>query len=51
MASRRSRAQNKRQNYLWRAVDKEGQTLDILLQSKRHRTAAEKFFKRLLKGE
>ena len=37
--------------YLWRAVDKEGQTLDILLQSRRNRVAAERFFKRLLKGE
>ena len=37
--------------YLWRAVDKEGHTLDIFQQSKRNKTAAEKFFKRLLKGE
>lgn len=32
--------------YLWRAVDQEGQVLDILVQPKRDKAAAERFFKR-----
>ena len=38
-----------KQYYLWRAVDKEGQVLDILMQSRRNESAAEKFFRKLLK--
>ena len=38
-----------KQYYLWRAVDKEGQVLDILMQSRRNERAAEKFFHKLLK--
>jgi hypothetical protein len=34
---------------LWRAVDQDGITLDILVQSRRNGTAAKRFFKRLLK--
>ena len=35
--------------YLWRAVDQEGEVLDILVQSKRNAWAAKRFFKKLLK--
>jgi putative transposase len=38
-------------HYLWRAVDHDGDTLDILLQRRRHKKAAERFFRRLLKGQ
>jgi putative transposase len=36
--------------YLWRAVDQDGDVLDILVQSKRNKKAAKKFFRKLLKG-
>ena len=36
--------------YLWRAVDQEGQVLDILVQPKRDKVAAERFFKKVLRG-
>ncbi len=36
--------------WLWRAVDQDGYELDILLQSKRNKKAAKRFFKKLLKG-
>ncbi len=36
--------------YLWRAVDQHGNVLDILVQSRRNKAAAKKFFRRLLKG-
>jgi putative transposase len=35
---------------LWRAVDPDGQVLDILVQHRRDKQAAKKFFKKLLKG-
>ncbi len=38
------------QHYLWRAVDQDGNVLDILVQSRRDKAAAKKFFRRLLKG-
>jgi putative transposase len=38
-----------KQYYLWRAVDKEGQVIDILMQSRRNERAANKFFRKLLK--
>ncbi len=38
------------QHYLWRAVDQDGNVLDILVQSRRHKAAARIFFRRLLKG-
>jgi len=41
---------NGRIHYLWRAVDQDGDVLDILVQSKRDRKAAKKFFRKLLKG-
>jgi putative transposase len=34
----------------WRAVDQEGNVLDILVQRRRDKTAAKKFFRKLLKG-
>ena len=36
--------------YLWRAVDQDGNVLDILVQSQRNAKAATRFFKKLLKG-
>jgi putative transposase len=41
---------NGRLHYLWRAVDQDGDVLDILVQSRRDKKAAKKFFRRLLKG-
>ena len=35
--------------YLWRAVDQEGEVIDILLQPRRDRHAAARFFRKLLK--
>ena len=35
--------------YLWRAVDHEGEVLDLLVQSKRNKHAALKLMRRLLK--
>jgi putative transposase len=37
-------------HYLWRAVDQDGNVLDILVQSHRNKKAAKKFFRKLLKG-
>ena len=37
-------------HYLWRAVDREGNVLDILVQRRRDKHAAKKFFRKLLKG-
>ncbi len=39
------------QHYLWRAVDQDGDTIDILVQRRRNKKAAERFFRRLLKGQ
>lgn len=36
--------------YLWRAVDQDGNVLDILVQSQRDAPAAKNFFRKLLKG-
>ncbi len=36
--------------FLWRAVDQYGNVLDILVQSRRNKQAAKKFFRQLLKG-
>src|SRR5258705_1584232 len=41
---------NGRIHYLWRAVDQDGDVLDILVQSKRDKKAAKKFFRKLLKS-
>jgi len=40
---------NGRPHYLWRAVDQDGDILDILVQSRRDKKAAKKFFRKLLK--
>ena len=39
------------QQYLWRAVDQDGDTIDILVQRRRNQKAAERFFRRLIKGQ
>jgi len=39
------------QHYLWRAVDQDGDELDILVQKRRDKKAAMRFFKKLLKGQ
>ena len=36
--------------FLWRAVDQEGNILDILVQRRRDKAAAKRFFRKLLKG-
>jgi putative transposase len=41
---------NGKLHYLWRAVDQEGNVLDILVQSHRNKAAAKRFFRKLLKG-
>ena len=38
-----------KQHYLWRAVDQDGEVVDVLLQKRRDGAAAKRFFKRLLK--
>ena len=40
-----------RHQYLWRAVDEDGDVLDILVQSHRNRRAAVRFFRTLLKTQ
>ena len=42
---------NGKRQYLWRAVDQDGDVIDILGQSRRNRLAAERFFCKLLKGQ
>ncbi len=37
------------QHYLWRAVDQDGEVVDVFLQKRRDGAAAKSFFKRLLK--
>jgi putative transposase len=41
---------NKEHRYLWRAVDQDGHVLDILVQRRRDKRAAKRFFRKLLKG-
>ena len=41
---------NGERHYLWRAVDQAGNVLDILVQRRRDKAAAKKFFRKLLKG-
>ena len=38
-------------HYLWRAVDQDGDELDIIVQKRRKKKAAMKFFKKLLKDQ
>ncbi len=51
MALRRSRRDDQQQYYLWRAVDAEGNVLDVLLQRRRDTNAAKRFFRKLLKKQ
>ena len=39
-----------KQQYLWRAVDQDGEVVDVYLQTRRDGAAAKRFFKRLLKN-
>jgi len=41
---------NGRLHYLWRAVDQDGEVLDVLVQIRRDKKAAKKFFRKLLTG-
>ena len=41
---------NGKQHYLWRAVDQDGEVVDVYLQAKRDGAAAKRFFKRLIKA-
>ncbi len=38
-------------HYLWRAVDQDGDVIDILVQRRRSASAAKRFFRKLLKGQ
>ena len=42
---------NGQQQYLWRAVDQDGDVIDILVQPRRDQRAAEQFFRRLLPSQ
>ena len=39
-----------KQHYLWRAIDQDGEVVDVFLQARRDGAAAKRFFKRLLKN-
>jgi putative transposase len=41
---------NGQQQYLWRAVDQDGEVLDVFLQARRDGDAAKRFFKRLIRS-
>ena len=38
-------------HYLWRAVDQDGDTIDILVQKRRNKKAAIRFYRKLSKGQ
>src|ERR1019366_8485740 len=42
---------NGQQQYLWRAVDQDGDVIDILVQPRRDQRAAERFLRRLVRGQ
>ena len=42
---------NGERQYLWRAVDQDGDVIDILVQSRSNRRTAERFLRKLLKGQ
>ena len=42
---------NGKRQYLWRAVDQDGDVIDILVQPRRDAAAARRFFRRLLKSQ
>ena len=37
--------------YMWRAVDQDGDTIDLLVQKRRNKQAEKRFFHQLLKGQ
>ena len=41
---------NGKQHYLWRAVDQDGEVVDVYLQAKRGGATAKRFFKRSLRS-
>jgi len=41
---------NGKQHYLWRAVDQDGEVVDVFLQARRDGAAAKRFFKRLIRS-
>jgi len=41
---------NGKQQYLWRAVDQDGEVVDVFLQACRDGTAANRFFRRLMRN-
>ena len=41
---------NGQQHYLWRAVDQDGELVDVYLQAKRDGAAAKRFFRRLIRN-
>ena len=41
---------NGKQHYLWRAVDQDGEVVDVFLQARRDGSAAKRFFRRLLRS-
>ena len=41
---------NGKQHYLWRAVDQDGEVVDVYLQAKRDAATAKRFFKRLIRN-
>ena len=41
---------NGKQQYLWRAVDQDGDVVDVYLQARRDGAAAKRFFKRLMRS-
>ena len=41
---------NGKQHYLWRAVDQDGEVVDVYLQARRDGAAAKRFFRRLLRS-
>ena len=42
---------NGQRQYLWRAVDQDGDVIEILVRSPRNRRGAERIFRKLLKGQ
>ena len=38
-------------HYLWRVVDQDGDTSDILVQKRRNKAAVKRLFRKLLKGQ
>ena len=42
---------NGKQHYLWRAVDQDGEVVDVYLQARRDGAAAKRFIRRLLRRQ